>query len=75
MQCSGLKVSLEDNGKVTFYYNGEKIIEEKPELTFESGYRNYQNTASGNWKARVTFLQMKMSIFTGSVIAGTIRLI
>lgn len=31
MQCSGLKVSLEDNGKVTFYYNGEKIIEEKPD--------------------------------------------
>lgn len=65
MQCSGLKVSLEDNGKVTFYYNGKKIIEEKPELTFESGYRNYQNTASGNWKARVTFFANENEHFYG----------
>lgn len=65
MQCSGLKVSLEDNGKVTFYYNGEKIIEEKPELTFESGYRNYQNTTSGNWKARVTFFANENEHFCG----------
>lgn len=65
MQCLGLKVSLEDNGKVTFYYNGEKIIEEKPELTFESGYRNYQNTSSGNWKARVTFFANENEHFYG----------
>lgn len=65
MQCGGLKVILEDRGKVIFYYNDKKIIEEKPELTFEDGYRNYQNTASGLWKARVTFFPNKDEHFFG----------
>lgn len=65
MQCGGLKLLLEDKGKVTFYYNDKKIIEEKPELTFESGYRNYQNMASGLWKARVTFFANENEHFYG----------
>lgn len=65
MQCGCLKVILEDRGKVIFYYNDKKIIEEKPELTFEGGYRNYQNTASGLWKARVTFFPNKDEHFFG----------
>lgn len=65
MQCGGLKALLEDNGKVTFFYDDKKIVEEKPELTFESGYRNYQNTASGLWKARVTFFANENEHFFG----------
>lgn len=55
LTCGDLKVQLETNGKVTFYRTGKVILEEKPELTFESGYRHYQNIGSGLWKARVTF--------------------
>lgn len=65
MQCGGLKVLFEENGKVTFFYEDKKIIEEKPELTFESGYRNYQNVASGLWKARVTFFANENEHFFG----------
>lgn len=65
MQCGGLKVLLEENGKVTFFYDDKKIIEEKPELTFESGYRNYLNVASGLWKARVTFFANESEHFFG----------
>ena len=53
--CGNLKATLAQNGKVIFYYNEKKIKEEKAELTFETGYRRYENIGSGLWKARVTF--------------------
>ncbi len=50
-----LMVKIEPNGKLTFYSDGKKIIEEKPELTFHSNYRHFDNKGSGLWSARVTF--------------------
>ena len=48
-------VQLEDNGKLTFYNNGEVIIEEKPELTFNSGFRYFESIGDGLYTARETF--------------------
>ena len=55
MTVGELTARLQENGKVTFYRNGRIILEEKPELTFDDGFRHYENTASGLWSARVTF--------------------
>ena len=35
---------MEDCGKISFYYKGKKILAEMPEMTFNSGYRNYENS-------------------------------
>lgn len=59
MQVGTLCLKLTDRGKLIFS-TGEKIIlEEKPELTFEDGYRHYVNKASGIWSARITFEAQK----------------
>lgn len=50
-----LQVKLEPSGKLTFFADGKKILEEKPELTFESNYRHFDNKGSGLWSARVMF--------------------
>ena len=55
MTVGSLTLKLQRNGKITFYRDGKVILEEKPELTFEDGYRFYENRASGLWSARVTF--------------------
>lgn len=55
MQCRDLRVDLWGNGKVTFYRNNKKILEEKPEMTFGFCFRPYENKGSGLWSARVTF--------------------
>lgn len=55
MTVGSLMVKLEQRGKVTYYKDDKVILVEKPELTFEGGYRNYENVASGLWSARTTF--------------------
>ena len=55
MTVGFLTVQLEQNGKTTFYKDGSVILEEKPEMTFNSGFRCYENKGSGLWSARVTF--------------------
>ena len=55
MTCGKLKVMIGTSGRVVFYSDGKEILSEKPELTFEDGYRNYTNKGSGLWSARVTF--------------------
>ncbi|MGN0507527.1 MAG: TIM-barrel domain-containing protein [Lachnospiraceae bacterium] len=65
MLCGKLKVVLTGNGKVTFYYENKKIIEEKPEMTFQSGFRHYENKGSGLWSARVTFEPNEAEHFFG----------
>ena len=55
MQCGTVRAELWENGKVTFYYKENKILEEKPEMTFGMGFRRYENKGSGLWGARVTF--------------------
>jgi alpha-D-xyloside xylohydrolase len=63
--CGILKVKIEPNGKLTFYKNGEKFLEEKPELTFKSNYRHFDNKGSGLWSARVMFEPNKDEHFYG----------
>ena len=54
MTVGDLTVKLEQNGKVTFSCGGNAIIEEKPELAFNDGFRHYEEN-DGRWRARVTF--------------------
>ena len=65
LTCGTLKVKLEPNGKLTFYKNGKKILEEKPELTFKSNYRHFDNKGSGLWSGRITFEPNKDEHFFG----------
>ncbi|MBQ8632799.1 MAG: hypothetical protein IJ420_04265 [Lachnospiraceae bacterium] len=55
MRCGTMRADLWENGKLTFYCNGNKILEEKPEMTFGMGFRRYENKGSNLWGARVTF--------------------
>ncbi len=55
LTCGTLTVKLEENGKLTFYKEGKVILVEKPELTFHSNFRHFDNKGSGLWSARVTF--------------------
>ena len=54
MTAGKLSVKLEDNGRITFAINGKSILEEKPELAFNDGFRHYERK-NGAWEARVTF--------------------
>ena len=65
LTCGTLKVKVEPNGKLTFYKNGKKILEEKPELTFKSNYRHFDNKVSGLWSGRITFEPNKDEHFFG----------
>jgi hypothetical protein len=55
MRCGTMRADLWENGKLTFFYKGNKILEEKPEMTFGMGFRRYENKGSNLWGARVTF--------------------
>ncbi|MBQ7863718.1 MAG: hypothetical protein IJ353_04520 [Lachnospiraceae bacterium] len=55
MRCGTMRADLWENGKLTFFCNGNKILEEKPEMTFGMGFRRYENKGSNLWGARVTF--------------------
>lgn len=55
LETGDTKAEIYDNGRVIFYCNGKKILEEKPELTFGCGIRNYRHMEGNLWKARVTF--------------------
>lgn len=65
MECGTLSIQLERCGKVTYRINGDALIEEKPELTFEDGYRFYTHLGEGNYKARVTFFPHENEHFFG----------
>lgn len=58
-------VKLEGRGKVTFYKDGEMVIEEMPEMAFDSGYRHYDCNASGLWALRETFKPQQGEHFYG----------
>lgn len=65
MTVGSTMFKLEQRGKLTVYKDNKVILEEKPELTFEDGYRNYHNVASGLWSARVTFKPNENEHFYG----------
>ena len=55
MKAGSASVKLERNGKLTFYKDGAIILEEKPELTFNGGFRHYAHVCGDLWSARITF--------------------
>ena len=65
LETGDMRAEIYDNGKVVYYFFGRKILEEKPELAFDVGIRNYRNLASGLWKARVTFQANENESFYG----------
>jgi len=65
LTCGTLKVKLEQSGKLTFYVGDKAILTEKPELTFHSNFRHFDNKGSGLWSARVTFEPNKNEHFFG----------
>ena len=65
MTCGKLKVMIGTSGRVVFYSDGKEILVEKPELTFEDGFRHYENKGSGLWSARVTFKPNENEHFFG----------
>ena len=64
MRVGKLKIQLERNGKLTFYNDEKVIIEEKEELAFHDGYRNYVRK-DGLWSARITFKSNEGEHFYG----------
>lgn len=65
MACGKLKAELWRNGRVTYYLNDKVILKEKAELTFDGGFRYYDNKGSGLWSARATFEPQKNEHFFG----------
>ena len=55
IQNGALRADIYGNGRVEYFYRGQKILREKSELTFDSGIRNYINNCGQLWRARVTF--------------------
>lgn len=50
-----LKLTLFNNGSIEVHFGDKKIIKEKPELTFNDGFRRYENIGDKMWKAKITF--------------------
>ncbi len=65
MTAGKLTARLERNGKITFFSGDKVILEEKPELTFNGGFRFYENVGNGSWYARVTFKGVDGESFFG----------
>lgn len=55
LETGNMRAELYRNGKTVYYREGRKLLEEKSELTFDAGFRNYRNKASDLWSARITF--------------------
>lgn len=56
---------MDASGKTTYFYKGREILAEQPELTFNMGYRNYENKGSNLWKIRVSFEANEEEAFYG----------
>lgn len=65
LHCGRLQCMVCTSGRVMFRADGQTILEEKPELTFDSGFRYYENKGSALWSARVTFKPHENEHFFG----------
>lgn len=63
--CGRLKADICSSGRLVFYYDNKIILEEKPELTFDGGFRFYSNKGSGLWSGRITFKPNQNEHFFG----------
>ncbi len=64
MENGSAKLQLEESGKVTAYSGGRAVLEEMPELAFNSGYRHYERK-NGSLSARITFKSREGEHFYG----------
>ncbi|MBQ3904792.1 MAG: hypothetical protein II744_07425, partial [Eubacterium sp.] len=55
IKTGDVKLQLEKNGKVTVYHKDCPVLEEQPELTFNDGFRHYEQNENGSYSARITF--------------------
>ncbi|MBR7073461.1 MAG: hypothetical protein IKI33_07560 [Eubacterium sp.] len=55
IKTGDVKLQLEKNGKVTVYHKDRAVLEEQPELTFNDGFRHYEQNENGSYSARITF--------------------
>lgn len=53
------------SGKILFFKDGEKILEEQPEMTFDNEFRQYISTGNETWKTRETFIPSENEHFYG----------
>lgn len=74
MVNGSLTLKMYRDGKVFFFRDGVKILEEQPELAFGNHIRNYKNLGSGIWEARVTFMPCEGERFYGLGHEATGRL-
>jgi alpha-D-xyloside xylohydrolase len=50
-----LSAAINDQGKVTFYTGGKKILEEQSEFAFNYRFREYWSLSKGKYRTRVVF--------------------
>lgn len=65
LETGKMRAEISVGGKVTYFCRGSKILEEKPELTFEAQIRNYRNISGDLWQARITFAPNEGEHFFG----------
>ena len=65
MTVGTVTLQLERCGKVTVYCGGRSVLEELPELTFNSGWRHYEANGDGSYAARMTFAPREGERFYG----------
>lgn len=65
LETGDILAKMEPDGRISYFYQGKEILKEQPELTFYSGYRNYESKGSNLWKIRVTFEAKEGELFYG----------
>ena len=55
LETGTMRAELTRDGKLTYFRDGKQILREQPEMTFNSGIRNYRNKGSHLWTARISF--------------------
>ncbi|MDO4563568.1 MAG: glycoside hydrolase family 31 protein [Clostridia bacterium] len=65
LTCGKLSAKIYDSGKLVFCYDGKTIIEEKPTLAFDSGYRCFKHRSGNLWSAQITFCAHEDEHFYG----------
>ena len=65
LETENLKIRIKNNGAVTYFIDDKVVLDELPEMTFSTGYRNYRSVASNLWSMRVTFKPQDNEKFFG----------
>ena len=55
LETGTMRAELTRDGKLTYFRDGKQILREQPEMTFNSGIRNYRNKGSHLWTVRISF--------------------